>query len=269
MLDGLGSANEEEKMTNGTTNGDNSFLPFMRFMLVFCFFAVISVLVLFSSIVVTALEATDLSVGKVTVSEAVQIPAGSFILHNISVANTGKGTAFNVTVKEVYPDDVSFVSSSIAPVNGDNVFFVGNINEGDSFVFTITVLVKKAGSQEKFINNSVRATFLSKKGVDDSPKIALAVSAIFIPEFEKEGAVLSAPKEFIPKDSVLEEKSFSSGVVSEEISGLKKKEKVLPGKGGEPILRSLFVSRPEIACGVSRNAGKIAFVPARSQFSVP
>ncbi|GEM_PF-6218208 len=193
----------------------------------------------------------------VTAVEPVQIPAGSIIIHNVSVVNTGKGTAFNVTLKEVYPEDVSFVSSSIAPVKGDNVFLIGNMNQGESFFFTISVLVKKSGSQEKFLNNNVSATFLSKKGEDNPPKIELLISAIFA------SPSLNQPEAQVVKSEREIDKSGNAVAKEAAPSASDKQKHLLPGKGGQPLSFE-GVTRPEFSCGVSRDAGSVGVVASRA-----
>jgi hypothetical protein len=82
--------------------------------------------------------------------------------YTILVNNTGASEAFNVTVVEFYPENVSFVSSVPAPASGNDTFFIGTIAANSSFVINITLSVNSPNGS--VLNNTYNVTFSNSSG---------------------------------------------------------------------------------------------------------
>ncbi len=76
---------------------------------------------------------------------------GQTITYTITYANTGPGIAYDVTITETYPVDITFVSAVPPPTAGNNVWDLGNLASGASGVITVTVTVN--GGATLLINN--------------------------------------------------------------------------------------------------------------------
>ncbi len=92
-------------------------------------------------------------------------PVNSSGLLNYSIAFTvNNGSAFNITVIEVYPPQARFVSASPAPLAGTNdTFQLLNISANNVSQINITVLVLNV-TNGTLINNSANVTFANSSG---------------------------------------------------------------------------------------------------------
>ncbi|RJQ21526.1 DUF11 domain-containing protein [Candidatus Woesearchaeota archaeon] len=95
------------------------------------------------------------------------VPRGGTLSYTITLNNTGNATAQNVTVVEIYPPNVSFVSGEPTP-SGNDTFSVGNISPGGSFVVNITVTVGSTVVNGTVLNNTVNVTFANSSGENSS-----------------------------------------------------------------------------------------------------
>ncbi|MBI4145115.1 right-handed parallel beta-helix repeat-containing protein [Candidatus Woesearchaeota archaeon] len=90
---------------------------------------------------------------------------GSLLLNftiNISVAN---GTAYNITLSDLYPPQVVYNSSQPAatgPLN--NTFAIGNLSDGQFLTVNITVQVLTNVSNGTVINNTANITYANSTG---------------------------------------------------------------------------------------------------------
>ncbi|RJQ21801.1 DUF11 domain-containing protein, partial [Candidatus Woesearchaeota archaeon] len=94
------------------------------------------------------------------------VPRGTQLVYQVVVNNTGDEVAYNVSVVDFYPVNVSFDSSEPVPSLGNNTFGVGNIGPGSSFIVNITVNVSAAIANGTVLNNSFNVTFANVSGVN-------------------------------------------------------------------------------------------------------
>ncbi|MCI0550841.1 MAG: Ig-like domain-containing protein, partial [Anaerolineae bacterium] len=80
---------------------------------------------------------------------------GQLLNYTITFNNTGNLTAFNVTVVDTYPPNVSFVTSSPAPNVSNNTWFLGDVASGIVRTVNITVNVSSILPNGTILNNSV------------------------------------------------------------------------------------------------------------------
>jgi hypothetical protein len=76
---------------------------------------------------------------------------------NFTIQN---GTAYNIVIEETYPENTTFVSSTPAPTNGNNVWNAGNITKGQTYQINITL--NFTGTSETTITNTVNATYTNE-----------------------------------------------------------------------------------------------------------
>ncbi len=76
---------------------------------------------------------------------------GDTIIYTITYANTGPGIAYDVTITEFYPADVTYVIANPLPTAGDNVWDLGDLAPGVNGAITITVTVNPGATL--LINN--------------------------------------------------------------------------------------------------------------------
>ncbi|MBU4143590.1 MAG: right-handed parallel beta-helix repeat-containing protein [Candidatus Thermoplasmatota archaeon] len=79
---------------------------------------------------------------------------GQMITYWVNFTNSGTAWAYNVTVTEIYPAGVTFVSSLPFPSFGNNVWFIGNVAPGASMSIQITVQVN-IGANGTLINTVI------------------------------------------------------------------------------------------------------------------
>ncbi|MEM3154538.1 MAG: PT domain-containing protein [Candidatus Woesearchaeota archaeon] len=109
------------------------------------------------------------------------VTSGSLLSYTITVTNSGDEIAYNVTVVEDYPVNVSFVSSSPAPDVGNNTFLLGNLTPGASTTVNITVSV--SGSMTSgILTNLVNVTFTNATGTNETVNTTTNTTVVpFVP----------------------------------------------------------------------------------------
>ncbi len=93
--------------------------------------------------------------------------SGATLSYFITIENTGTATAFNITVDDIYPGNVTFNGSSPPPTTGNNIFFLGNLTPGSSTTVNITVNV--SSSFTGILNNTVIVNFTNQSGQNETP----------------------------------------------------------------------------------------------------
>ncbi len=98
------------------------------------------------------------------------VPVGSTLTYQITLTPVG-GTAFNVTLIETYPSQVTFNGSAPAPTSGNNTFVLGNITGTTTINKTVNVTV--AGT----LVDTVAVNFTNLTGNAFSANVSLSVTA--------------------------------------------------------------------------------------------
>lgn len=78
------------------------------------------------------------------------------------------GTAFNVTINDTLPPELTFVSSTPAATSGNNTWLAGNLTVGQSFTINITSTVNTNTTIGTIINNTAFANFENSTGSQSS-----------------------------------------------------------------------------------------------------
>ncbi|RJQ21346.1 DUF11 domain-containing protein, partial [Candidatus Woesearchaeota archaeon] len=91
---------------------------------------------------------------------------GQQLFYRLVVNNTGDEIAYNVTVVDSYPENVTFDASAPAPSSGNDTFSIGNLLPSEAFVINITVNVSANATNGTMLNNSFNATFANASGVN-------------------------------------------------------------------------------------------------------
>lgn len=126
----------------------------------------------------------NLSVTKTATPDPVNI--SSPITYRITINSTGSGTAYNITLNETYPSNVTFLTSSPSAINGTNTsFIIANLSAGDVYVANITVNVTPDTANGTALLNAVNVTFTNTTGGLES-RIATATVTAIIPANETE-----------------------------------------------------------------------------------
>lgn len=102
--------------------------------------------------------------------------AGATLKYAVTVTNDGDDIAYNVTVVEMYPFNVTLNGTEPNATSGNDTFVIGNLLPGQSFTINISVNVSSAmvlGS----LNNSVNATFANASGVNLT-QVASQITAV-------------------------------------------------------------------------------------------
>ena len=89
------------------------------------------------------------------------VNTSKLLTYNIAITNTGASIAYNVTLNETYPSEVTFVSGSPTPLAGNTSFLLGNLSPSAIYVVNITVNVSSTVGNATVINNTVNLTFFS------------------------------------------------------------------------------------------------------------
>ena len=97
------------------------------------------------------------------------VTAGSTLTYTINVANNGNGTSYNTTVVEIYPSEITFVSSQPEAVSGsaNANFSIGNFTNGTTFVINITTTAATAGTA----SNNATAIYANASGVQANTSV--------------------------------------------------------------------------------------------------
>ncbi|MBW2996158.1 right-handed parallel beta-helix repeat-containing protein, partial [Candidatus Woesearchaeota archaeon] len=89
---------------------------------------------------------------------------GSLLNYTLIIDVTGNN-ATNVTVKEVYDPNVTFVSASPAPTSPDNTtWFLGNLTNGTTYSINITVFVNGTIANNTLLTNYANVTYYNDTG---------------------------------------------------------------------------------------------------------
>jgi len=91
---------------------------------------------------------------------------GTTLSYRILINNTGDEIAYNVTVVEGYPVNVTFNGSSPSPTSGNNTWSLGNLSSNQSFTINITVNVSSAAGNGSILNNTYNVTFANNSGTN-------------------------------------------------------------------------------------------------------
>lgn len=91
--------------------------------------------------------------------------AGATLRYAVTVTNNGDDIAYNVTVVEGYPLNVTLNGTEPNATSGNDTFAIGNLLPGQSFTMNISVNVSSAMALGS-LNNSVNVTFANASGVN-------------------------------------------------------------------------------------------------------
>jgi uncharacterized repeat protein (TIGR01451 family) len=86
------------------------------------------------------------------------VPAGGTLNYTISVNNTGNATATNVTVKETYDENVTFVMAVPAPSPGNDTWKFTSLNASETRWINISVTVNASVLNGTVLHNIVNVT---------------------------------------------------------------------------------------------------------------
>jgi virginiamycin B lyase len=88
------------------------------------------------------------------------VTAGSNVTYNLTVTNNGTAGATGVTLSNILPSGVTFVSATggVTPVRGELDFSIGSLAAGASASFTIMVTATAAGTLTDNASTSMRLT---------------------------------------------------------------------------------------------------------------
>ncbi len=81
--------------------------------------------------------------------------------YTITITSSGSTTAYNVTLNETYPSEVTFINSSPAPLAGNTSFLLGDLIAGSVYVVNITVNITSTTPNATIIDNNVNVSFAS------------------------------------------------------------------------------------------------------------
>jgi len=124
----------------------------------------------------TVVQPPNLTVSK-TVNQSTVIK-GTTVNYTITVNNTGDTTAFNVTVLELYPTGVSFVSSEPAPTSGNGTFNVGDLLPNQSTTINLTINFSVTLANATIKNNSLNVTANRSDGRNVTPQNTSSVVTV-------------------------------------------------------------------------------------------
>jgi hypothetical protein len=130
----------------------------------------------FNETIVTAGE-TNLTITLTAAPSPVTV--GSTLTYQITLTPVG-GTAFNVTLVEIYPSQVTFNGSTPPPTIGNDTFVLGNISSTTTINKTVNVTV--AGT----LVDTVIVNFTNLTGSAFSTNVSLSVTA-FVPSPNVQG----------------------------------------------------------------------------------
>jgi uncharacterized repeat protein (TIGR01451 family) len=108
--------------------------------------------------------------------------AGGTLNYSISVNNSGNATATNVTVKETYDGNVTFVTAVPAPSQGNDTWKFATLNVNETKWVNISVLVNASAPNGTVLHNIVNVT--CDEGVTDSDTEDTTVLSALAPVLE-------------------------------------------------------------------------------------
>ena len=110
------------------------------------------------------------------------VPAGGTLSYSISVNNTGNATATNVTVKETYDGNVTFVTAVPVPLQGNDTWKFATLNVSETRWINISVIVNVSVLNGTVLHNIVNVT--CDEGVSDSDTENTTVFVAPVPALE-------------------------------------------------------------------------------------
>jgi uncharacterized repeat protein (TIGR01451 family) len=110
------------------------------------------------------------------------VPAGGTLNYSIRVNNTGNATATNVTVKETYDGNVTFVSAVPASLPGNDTWIFASLNASETRWINISVTVNASILNGTVLHNIVNVS--CDEGVSDSDTENTTVFVAPIPVLE-------------------------------------------------------------------------------------
>ncbi len=128
-----------------------------------------------------ALSETDLDVNQTDVPDPVQ--AGGQLAYAIVCENNGSAPATNVILTDTYDSRVNFLSANPPPSAGNNVWYLGTLNAGQSRTILVQVSVDSPLPNGTFLINTVTvssnesppASFTEPTQVSSSPQVAFSL----------------------------------------------------------------------------------------------
>ena len=91
------------------------------------------------------------------------VNASGFLNYTITINVSSANNASNITLTDLYPSQIIFLSASPSPTNGNNTFIIGNLTNGSSFSVNISVLVNN-GTAGVTLNNTANISFQNSTG---------------------------------------------------------------------------------------------------------
>ena len=91
------------------------------------------------------------------------VVAGQDLTYTINISVTN-GTASNITLTDIYPSQVLFVSSTPSPNVSNNTWTVGNLTAGQTFQVNITVNVDNNAANNTLLNNTANISYANSTG---------------------------------------------------------------------------------------------------------
>jgi len=109
-------------------------------------------------------EVVNVTLNKTDSPDPINLSQSTLLNYTIEI-NITNGTAYNITVVEEYPPEVSFVSSSPSPTTPNSTWILGNLSN-QTYRINITVNVLTNTPNGSVINNTVNLTY--QNSTDDT-----------------------------------------------------------------------------------------------------
>ncbi|MBS3176806.1 DUF11 domain-containing protein, partial [Candidatus Woesearchaeota archaeon] len=84
---------------------------------------------------------------------------GTLLNYSILINSSGNDTALNVTLRETYPTNVTFVNATPDPDQNNDTWFLGNLTNGSATTVNITVRVNASASDNSTLTNVANVSF--------------------------------------------------------------------------------------------------------------
>jgi uncharacterized repeat protein (TIGR01451 family) len=100
-------------------------------------------------------------------SDVSEADPGDTVIYTIQYENTGTGDATDVTIVDILPNDVTFVSSISAPdfiVGNTLTWNIGDVSSGTNGIITVTITVKVGTPDETSLFNEVTLDYSDVNG---------------------------------------------------------------------------------------------------------
>lgn len=107
--------------------------------------------------------------------------------YTIIINSTGSATAYNITLNETYPTNVTFLTSSPTPVTGTNTtFIIPNLTSGTIYRVNITLNITNDTTNGTSLLNLINVTFTNTTAGLESRTATATVTAIIPPNETEE-----------------------------------------------------------------------------------